>query len=59
MTNAEKYLKEPHDIGRFVQKLVKEISYFDGLRYYSNDMETAIFVTTKTVETVKLADLVK
>lgn len=42
MTNAEKYLKEPHDIGRFVQKLVKEISYFDGLRYYSNDMETAI-----------------
>ena len=42
MTNADKYLKEPHDIGKFVQKLVKEISYFDSLRYYSNDMETAI-----------------
>lgn len=42
MTNADKYLKEPHDIGKFVQKLVKEISHFDGCRYYSNDMETAI-----------------
>lgn len=42
MINADKYLKEPHDIGKFVQKLVKEISYFDDLKYYSNDMETAI-----------------
>ena len=42
MTNADKYLKEPFDIGKFIQKLTKEISYFDGLKYYSNDIETAL-----------------
>lgn len=41
MTNAEKYLIKSHDIGKFVQKLVKEISYFDGRKYYSDNMETA------------------
>ena len=42
MTNAERYLKQPHDIGRFVQELTKKISYFDSCKYYSEEMETAI-----------------
>ena len=39
MTNADKYLKEGTDIKKFVEALTYVVSYFDGLKYYSTDVE--------------------